>query len=275
MTSLLFLLLSLLTIQSSAGFTSNNPHTRVTLLWGASVGQQQDPTSESPAVPEAMAAPSRGKVNEIDFCIAPADVSLSRSYSKKAAAAAAASVLQQQEDPSSPVLSLTRALNNASNRAVRRILLARAWPSAEALNKSFRQAALAEKEREAMANAKSSSSTSGAKCPIPRPILNLLVRRKSDEKQKIEETSAKPSSPRSRTDEEYVTDQLNAFRGRYGDLPGYKFAEAYLESILSLATSGKESPRVKEVRVVHSCRQLLLLFATNCFVLTTAITFCF
>ena len=71
---------------------------------------------EQPPV-DAAASPQnvRAKVNEIDFCIAPADVSMSRKSS-----------------------SLTAALNNASNRAVRRILLSRSWPSAEALNLSVR-----------------------------------------------------------------------------------------------------------------------------------------
>jgi hypothetical protein len=53
--------------------------------------------------------------------------------------------------------------------------------------------------------------------------------------------------PRSRTDEEYVADQLKAFREKYGTVPGYALAEAYLECILSLATSGVESPSIKQV----------------------------
>lgn len=234
----------------SACFTPHSAPTRQSTLWAASVGQES--ASESPAVPEATAAPSRGKVNEIDFCIAPADVSLSRSYSSASKSNAASKMffVKENEDPS-PVLSLTRALNNASNRAVRRILLARAWPSAEALNKSFRQAALAEKEREAaMAREQQQDGKGGPKCPVPRPILNLLVRKRSDKKVGAgiddKPRGGKPSK-RSRTDEEYVTDQLNAFRERYGNLPGYMYAEDYLESVLSLATSGKESPRVKEV----------------------------
>ena len=59
--------------------------------------------------------------------------------------------------------------------------------------------------------------------------------------------------PRGRTNEQYVADQIKAFRERYGSLPGFDYAEAYLESILSLATTGDESPRVSEVR-----RSLLL-----------------
>jgi hypothetical protein len=173
----------------------------------------------------------RGKVNEVDFCIAPADVSLSRAYN------------QNSEDKTNPLpktLSLTRALNNASNRAVRRILLVRCWPSAEALNLSLRLVAQTEKyvleEREASGQA----STSSAKCPVPRPILNILTG-------KGEEGGA--PTPRSRTNDEYVKDQIISFRDRYGALPGFSYAEAYLEAVLSLATSGEESPRVNEVSV--------------------------
>jgi hypothetical protein len=186
-----------------------------------------------------LSSMARGKVNEIDFCIAPADVSLSRAYG----------ILEstiQSSSASAPVLSLTRALNNASNRAVRRILLARSWPSAEALNLSLRRAAAAEKERERMlAEGLAGSSADGMKCPVPRPILNVLTRKRDGAKAGGE--SIRQPTPRSRTDEEYVADQLKAFRERYGDLSGYEYAEAYLESILSLATSGLESPRVQEV----------------------------
>lgn len=172
----------------------------------------------------------RGKVNEIDYCIAPADVSLSRAYEQSS---------KDTDNPAPKALSLTRALNNASNRAVRRILLSRCWPSEEALNSSLRLAVAAEKE--AQKDRQASGST--AKCPVPRPILNLLMRKKT--------SSASASSPLSgRTNEQYVADQMISFRGRYGSLPGYNYAEAYLESMLSLATSGDESPRVKEVREV-------------------------
>jgi hypothetical protein len=191
----------------------------------------------------------RGKVNEIDYCIAPADVSLSRAYGKDTA------MLGNIENDNS--MSLTQALNNASNRAVRRILLARCWPSEDALNQSLRLAAAAEKQaEEARRNAGST-----AKCPVPRPILNLLMRKggenaakdsvkDSESDAKAEGSSSPPSSRKSsgsRTMQQYVEDQIKAFRERYGNLAGYSYAEAYLESILSLATTGKESPRVKEV----------------------------
>lgn len=175
----------------------------------------QQPSLLSASTPPAAAAgadieQNQGKVNEIDFCIAPADASLSRSDS-----------------------SLTRFLNNASNRAVRRILLARSWPSAEALNLSLRQVLSA-------ANAADEEAPT-AKCPVPRPILNILMRRR--------DSSGEGPNPRSRSDEEYVQDQLQNFREQYGDAPGLGLAEAYLECVLSLATSGTESTRLEEVRL--------------------------
>mmetsp|Transcript_28559 Transcript_28559/g.51717 ORF Transcript_28559/g.51717 Transcript_28559/m.51717 type:complete len:656 (+) Transcript_28559:57-2024(+) len=179
---------------------------------------------------EGVPFANRGKVNEIDFCIAPADVSLSRSYSTSADAST-----------SDKSLSLTRALNNASNRVVRRILLARSWPSAEALNLSLRQVLAAERDNNSREAAKERVTT--AKCPVPRPILNILVRRRGDS----ETVGQKPMPRKSRTDEEYVADQLAAFRERYSTIPGFPLAEAYLECILRLATSGVESPRVSEV----------------------------
>ena len=187
--------------------------------------------------------------------MAPADASLSRAYGTFSVGTKPATTTTAEDSDSviAPVLSLTRALNNASNRAVRRILLARSWPSAEALNLSLRRVAEAEREavmqQEAMEKERSSSDTfaadddndSGPKCPVPRPILNVLTRKRGEVDEK-----AKPR-PRGRTDAEYVADQLEVFQDRYGSLPGYSYAEAYLESILSLATSGIESPRAREV----------------------------
>lgn len=169
----------------------------------------------------------RGKVNEIDYCIAPADVSLSRAYDQ---------TTKDNSLPNSNTLSLTQALNNASNRAVRRIILARCWPSEEALNMSLRLAAAAEKQAEEERQVAGSTS----KCPVPRPILNLLMRRDSS-------NSGGMPMPRGRTNEQYVSDQINAFRERYGSLPGFDYAEAYLESVLSLATTGNEAQRASEV----------------------------
>jgi hypothetical protein len=189
---------------------------------GADIDQgteQQLPTTTVDSNNDPPPAAARGKVNEIDFCIAPADVSLSRSYT------------------SAQTTSLTRALNNASNRAVRRILLARSWPSAEALNRSLRQVLAAESKG---SNIDFQQEQRSSKCPVPRPILNILVRR--------DKYSTKTNEGfKGRTDQEYVADQLTAFAQRHGTLPGYKMAEAYLECILSLATSGVESPRVNQV----------------------------
>ena len=174
----------------------------------------------------------RGKVNEIDYCIAPGDVSLSR---------VSGTILEGDDDKSPQTISLTQALNNASNRAVRRILLAKSWPSEEAFNTSLRLAAAAEtKVRKAVKS----------KCPVPRPILNLITRNPKAAAASVPE--AAPKKPR--TNKEYVADQIAAFRERYGDLSGYNYAEAYLESILSLATTGNESPRVTEVSEYKTTR---------------------
>ena len=211
----------------------------------------------------------RGKVNEIDFCIAPADVSLSRAYGKLDGAAASSS--SSTNDNVGVGLSLTRALNNASNRAVRRILLARSWPSAEALNESLRQVAALEAAREKELAAAAANGSGGAKCPVPRPILNVLTRNRqqqpssssnskededgapssesnSSSQQQLQAPPQKRPQPRGpRTDEEYVADQLQSFRERYGTLAGYEYAQDYLECVLSLATSGVESPRARDV----------------------------
>lgn len=191
---------------------------------GADIEQETEPPGSKLVDDDEKPTANRGKVNEIDFCLAPADVSLSRSYS----AAATTST------------SLTRALNNASNRAVRRILLARSWPSAEALNQSLRQSLAAGVSQKSDIPLQEENRS---KCPVPRPILNILVRRRGE---KMGGKSDSPE-PRSRTDAEYVADQLKAFRDRHGTIPGFTCAEAYLECILSLATSGLESPRVSEV----------------------------
>ncbi|KAL7569336.1 hypothetical protein ACA910_016878 [Epithemia clementina (nom. ined.)] len=237
---------------------------------------QTDASAFGPTYSSGISVSSRrGKVNEINFCMAPADASLSRAYggtfpgspkqksstgstvttttiggttTTTTTTATATTNSAATTATAAPVLSLTRALNNASNRAVRRILLARSWPSAEALNLSLRrvveaerQATLRQQEAAASAAANLPDEEPAPKCPVPRPILNVLTRKRDN----VEE-GAKPR-PRGRTDAEYVTDQMNAFRERYGSLPGYGYAEAYLDSILSLATTGIESVRVPEV----------------------------
>ena len=210
---------------------------------------------------------SRGKVNEIDFCIAPADVSLSRAYGISSSSSSSTTTnlnsSNNNENDNTPILSLTRALNNASNRAVRRILLARSWPSAEALNQSLRQVAAYEKERAKLQAAGDDNNSSGAKCPVPRPILNVLMRRRKNAAaaaaaaaaeplevtSTITTTAATPQPRRSsgRTNEEYVADQIRNFSQRYGHLPGYEFAQDYLKAILSLATTGVESDTVPAI----------------------------
>jgi hypothetical protein len=231
---------------------------------GADIEQETQEAPQPQVVGENIIY--RGKVNEIDYCIAPADVSLSRAYGKiddnqqQQNAHDKDNLTEENVDTkasSIQSMSLTQALNNASNRAVRRILLAKCWPSEEALNLSLRLAAAAEKQAEEAR--KASGGSSAAKCPVPRPILNLLMRRDTSPSGSSSSSSSTssggPSSglssssttTKTRTNEEYVKDQIAAFQDRYGNLPGYNYAEAYLESILSLATTGKESPRVKEV----------------------------
>jgi hypothetical protein len=224
--------------------TPKQPTTKSIKPLGAVPGAdiEQDLISSSSSSPSSDKSDRffyRGKVNEVDYCIAPADVSLSRAYGQIIAKDNNNNNIQQN-----PMLSLTRALNNASNRAVRRILLVRCWPSPESLNLSLRLAATAEKQ--AFEEREKAGAASAATCPVPRPILNLLMRR--DLSGDGSADPAASSRPRSRTDEEYVADQIKSFRERYGELEGYNYAEAYLESVLSLATSGQESPKVAEVR---------------------------
>ena len=90
----------------------------------------------------------------------------------------------------------------------------------------------------------------GMKCPVPRPILNILMNRRG------EPGTSDPAEPAAQTllitsseerERQWVATQISVFRDSYGNVPGYDLAEAYLESVLSLATSGRESERVSEV----------------------------
>lgn len=202
-------------------------------------------------------------MNEIDFTLAPSDVSLSRCYQTSASTAtnakkmASTSIsqksqsLQEQQRQRVQTQSLTRALNTASNRALRRILLARSWPSAEALNMSLRT--VLKQEQEATSESKGELKeveNDAAKCPVPRPILNILMRRRdAKDGEEVVSSSDRNPTPRSSAEKEkdWIANQVGVFRESYGDLPGYDEAEAYLECILSLATSGEESVRVNEV----------------------------
>lgn len=205
---------------------------------------------------------NRGKVNEIDFCMAPSDVTLSRSYAT-ASAKTNTILLEQQQGAatSTRILSLTRALNSASNRALRRILLSRSWPSAEALNMSLRLilastgSSSLEVDPDSNTNKATSSSDleqreeeeNSPKCPVPRPILNILMRRtKTSTDSSPIQFGGTPGNTK-RTDEEWIADQIASFRTTYSAVPGYSKAEAYLECILSLATSGIESPKSASV----------------------------
>jgi hypothetical protein len=228
----------------------------------------EDPAQEGPSSGLATTLPfqNRGKVNEIDFCMSPSDVSLSRSYGRGSGTGSGTPIdVEIGGTPSTQqprILSLTRALNNASNRALRRILLSRSWPSAEALNISLRQV-LASKETPGDSDATDTKSStdesnlgqdpSTAKCPVPRPILNVIMRQtevvETNEAGFIDGATPASSSPipPKRTDETWVEDQMKVFREGYGQLPGYEYADAYLECILSLATTGIESSRLSEV----------------------------
>jgi len=221
----------------------------LSVLPGADIEQEAEEKQPPQVVGDTIIY--RGKVNEVDYCIAPGDLSLSSAIGK---------VSKGEDDKSLQTISLTQALNNASNRAMRRILLAKSWPSEEAFNMSLRLAAAAEKKAQKARKANGNQNT--GKCPIPRPILNMITRKDASSRSSIGNsattsppsnsgvkgaTSSANSSKKTRTNKEYVADQIIAFQERYGSLPGYSYAEAYLESVLSLATTGDESSRVKEV----------------------------
>lgn len=269
--------------------------------------------------PEPLPFQNRGKVNEVDFCMSPSDVSLSRSYETSSASAssivsstvsttststsasASASSSPLSDDSSNVrILSLTRALNNASNRAVRRILLSRCWPSAEALNLSLRQVLMSSKSKSSddvkvgsdgasasdsdnVQNGDSANGEDSAKCPVPRPILNIIVgqnndnenNNKNDENDTTSTSSTSSSTPKpltkmKMTDEQWVSEQMNAFRETYGLLPGYEYADAYMDCILSLATSGTESERVSDVSVDLDLDSWLCLYFVPCALSTCA-----
>jgi len=109
------------------------------------------------------------------------------------------------------------------------------------------------REEEAAAVAKAGLVAGGAdedkaKCPVPRPILNILVNRKEESKG-TDDPIENRTTPRTSEERErrWIENQIAVFRESYGDIPDYGQAEAYLESILSLATSGVESRRVDEI----------------------------
>ncbi|KAL7485446.1 hypothetical protein ACHAW6_011073 [Cyclotella cf. meneghiniana] len=102
-----------------------------------------------------------------------------------------------------------------------------------------------------------------AKCPVPRPILNILMNRRAESSISSSASSSSSSTsesadaenavnPTPRTtaqdkERQWVDMQIDIFRKSYSNVPGYPAAEAYLECILSLATGGAESDRVNEV----------------------------
>ena len=125
-------------------------------------------------------------------------------------------LLQTTSSTTTTTTTMTRYLNQASNRAIRRILLSNSWPSDSALNESFRKVM-------------ATTTTT---------------------------TTAPP--PQQRSNQQYIQDQLSTFQNLYQQQQDeessmandyYTPAEAYLQCVLSLATSGEESKRVEEVRV--------------------------
>lgn len=208
---------------------------------GISVEETEAPADEDAASSDAsmkrVGINSRGaKMNEVDFTLEPTDVSLSRCYQMNPSEDSA-----NLEQPSQ-ILSLRRALNTASNRAVRRILLARSWPSAEALNLSLRTVLMQQESQ----NDEEVQGSPDKKCPVPRPVLNIIMNKRGDS---VVVPDVNTPAPRTTEEREqvWIQNQIAVFNESYSELPGYVDAEAYLESVLSLATSGEESNRVEEV----------------------------
>ena len=237
---------------------------------GEVVTEMSTPSSssnKSESATKRVGINSRGaKMNEIDFTLDPTDVSLSRCYqmSKEKISSSSASpndaggtTTTTTGEDSAQSLSLTRALNTASNRAVRRILLSRSWPSAEALNLSLRTVLMQQKQNEDVASkagiiqrqqneSQEGEESDKMKCPVPRPILNIFMNRRDEGPGTDESTLPTPRTSEER-EQQWITNQIAVFRDSYSSIPGYDQAEAYLESTLCLATSGTESPRVAEV----------------------------
>ena len=208
---------------------------------GISVEETEAPVDEDvPSTDASMkrvGINSRGaKMNEVDFTLEPTDVSLSRCYQMNPSEDSA-----NLEQPSQ-ILSLRRSLNTASNRAVRRILLARSWPSAEALNLSLRTVLM----QQELQKDEEVQGSSNKKCPVPRPVLNIIMNKRGDS---VVVPDVNTPAPRTTEEREqvWIQNQIAVFNESYSELPGYADAEAYLESVLSLATSGEESDRVDEV----------------------------
>jgi len=214
-------------------------------------------------------------MNEIDFTLAPSDVSLSRCYQMSGSTTSEPDTTRSTTE-NIQSQSLTRALNTASNRAIRRILLARSWPSAEALNLSLRTILMQQQQKEqnvvkAGLVVEEEMKTGGVedleggstdatdddkmKCPVPRPILNILTKKSRSGDGPIpavsgDDTSSNDSSSTISSEDrekQWIQNQLSTFSSQYSTIPNYKAAEAYLESILVLATSGIESPRVIDI----------------------------
>jgi hypothetical protein len=135
-------------------------------------------------------------------------------------------------------------------------LLSRSWPSAEALNLSLRTVLMQQRQREDAAEAgllvarqqqEGGEDGDKMKCPVPRPILNILMNRRGEPEANYPAAESSIMLSSEEREQRWIADQIAVFRESYGAVPGYDQAEAFLESILFLATSGAESERVVEI----------------------------
>jgi hypothetical protein len=113
------------------------------------------------------------------------------------------------------------------NANVRRIMLSRSWPSKEMttvlLKGSTRQV---------------SGNAAKLKCPVPRPILNILTKSRSGNDAGGMDKTSMETAPR----------QMKAFRDAHPKGgAGMEQAEAFLECVFSLSVDGVESEKVSEV----------------------------
>lgn len=160
-------------------------------------------SSSSPLSPLAL-------VNEINFTLNPTESSLAYSYS----------LLGQQQS----IQSLSRHLNTATNRALRQIVLSRSWPSSEVLTALIN-------------NADNNDELSRAKCPIPRPILKVIMLGKVSPSPPQQTTPFDPSLS--------LSQHIKLYRSRKDNVVA---AEVYYECVLSLALEGTEGERINEVK---------------------------
>jgi len=146
-------------------------------------------------------------INEIDFCLSNLDSSLSLAASDRP--------------------SMTSFLNVATNRALRRIILARSWPSEEKLSELLNS--------DEDGDEQAAGGKSGKKCPVPRPILKLIMLGRSSPPPPQESCNQQIISRLLPSDNLPIAAQLNSFEEIYNGLPNFKSARAYYETVLSLS----------------------------------------